>query len=92
MINNEGLNFTTFLQKIFASTFVLGFLPILSFLFKTLKVPKDEILILSYFIISNITVSKKSSTILEDKFFEKPRFLNILLDKSLRVKFLFVIN
>jgi len=40
----------------------------------------------------HIKISKKSSTIFEDKFFVKPRFLNILLDKSFRVKFLFIIN
>jgi hypothetical protein len=39
-----------------------------------LKVPKDEILILFDFIISDIKVSKKLSIIFEDKFFEKPRF------------------
>ena len=49
MKDEEGLNFTTFLEKIFFSTPVLGFLPILSFLFKILKVPKDEILIEAIF-------------------------------------------
>ncbi len=63
----------------------------LSFLFKMLKVPKDEILILFDLIIANIIDSKKSSTIFKDKFFEKPTFLYILLDKSFRVKLLFTI-
>ena len=81
-----------FLDEIIDSTLVLGFRPSLSFLFRILKVPKDEIFILFDFIISDINVSKKLSTIFEDKFFENPRFLYILEDNSFRVKFLFVIN
>ena len=47
---------------------------------------------LLFFIIFVIKVSKKSSIILDDRFFEKPKFLNILFDRSLRVKFLLFIN
>jgi len=70
----EGLNFTTLRDVILASILVFGFLPILSFLLITLNVPKDEILTLFDRINSAVMISKKLSTIVEEKFFEKPRF------------------
>jgi len=70
----EGLNFTTLRDVILASILVFGFLPILSFLLKTLNVPKDEILTLFARINSAAMISKKLSTIVEEKFFEKPKF------------------
>jgi hypothetical protein len=70
----EGLNFTTLRDVILASILVFGFLPILSFLLITLNVPKDEILTLFVRINSAIMISKKLSMIVEEKFFEKPRF------------------
>ncbi len=70
----EGLNFTTLRDVILASILVFGFLPILSFLLITLNVPKDEILTLFDRINSVAMISKKLSTIVEEKFFEKPKF------------------
>ena len=70
----EALKFTTFREQIFASTFVFGFLPNLSFLLITLNVPKDEIFILLEFVSSDIKDSKKLSIIEEVKFLEKPIF------------------
>ena len=68
----EGLNVTTFLDTILVSTFVLGFLPTLSFLLITLNVPKDEILTLFDLISSSVSIEKKLSIIVEEKFLEKP--------------------
>ncbi|SVD83470.1 uncharacterized protein METZ01_LOCUS436324 [marine metagenome] len=85
----EGLNLTTFLAVILASTLVSGFLPILSFFCETLKVPNEEILILLNFSSSERKNSKKLSIINEEKFFEKPRFWYILSLRCLRVKFFF---
>ena len=70
----EGLNFTTLRDVILASILVFGFLPILYFLLITLNVPKDEILTLFDRINSAVMISKKLSTIVEEKFFEKPKF------------------
>ena len=70
----EGLNFTTLRDVILASILVFGFLPILSFLLITLNVPKDEILTLFERINSVAMISKKLSTIVEEKFLEKPNF------------------
>jgi hypothetical protein len=72
---NEGLNLTTFLGFIITSIFVFGLRPILFFFCETVKVPKDEILNLFDYIISLIIVSKKSSIIFEERFFENPKFL-----------------
>ena len=61
------MNLTIFLGKIFASILVFGFLRILSFLFNTLNVPKEAILNLLSFIMSDIIISKKLSIIFKDK-------------------------
>ena len=70
---SDALKLTTLRDVILASTFVLGFLPILSFLFRILNVPKEEIFNFSDLINSWIIVSKKSSTIFDEKFLEKPK-------------------
>ena len=75
----EGRNLTTFLEVILAASLVFGFLPILSFLLITSKVPKEEILIFLSFTNCWIKISKKSSTIVDEKFLEKPSLNNASL-------------
>ena len=78
-INIDGLNLTTFRAEILASTLVLGLRPTLAFLFKTWKVPNDDILILFDLINSEDKYSKKSSIIADETFLEKPKVWYILL-------------
>ena len=72
---DDAENFKVFLDVISAFSLVLGFLPSLSFFFKTLKVPNDVILILSFLITSEIILSRKVSIKPDEKFLEKPNFL-----------------
>ena len=62
----EALNETTFLSEMTVSFLVLGFLPILKFLFKILNVPKPDIFNLPSLLRPSIIISKIWSKIKKD--------------------------
>ena len=64
----DGLNKTTFLAEIIFSSFVLGFLPSLCFLYLISKVPKFEILTFLFFFKFLIIILSKSSKIISKIF------------------------
>ena len=86
----DELKVTTFLAFIGTSTPVLGFLPILSFLCLTEKVPKEEILTSSPFSSSHKINSKISSITVDESDNDNPTLSLIASIISFLVQVFFI--
>ena len=71
-LNSDTLNVTTFLDEIITSTLVFGFLPILVFLFLTLKIPKFTIFTSFFFLRLPTTKFNIASKKTFDSLLDKP--------------------